>query len=221
VPPAELEAVGGMMAEIAHAQRGEFIAFADIHRPPLAVRIELGSAVVPVHATLIALGGEGRANGEASGDARRPRQRNEIRIEIRAVSGPGAAGIDCVSLTPAFTAFLIGHLVDDMVVERACIKSSLIPSTAPVAISLKFLLLGTFRSGARYRFDSSPLYRVACQKGDSKRICLVRGQGVLLSLQAEESPYRPVDFGHADDGAGPERNPVRMAGIGVALQSDE
>ena len=73
----ELKTVGGRMTKIIHAERREFVAFTDIDGPPFAIRIEFGPAVIAIHAALIALGGEGRADSEAGGNASGSRQGDE------------------------------------------------------------------------------------------------------------------------------------------------
>ncbi len=118
-PAAQLDAIGRVVAEVVRRETRVLVRFADVHRPPLAVGIELRPAVVAVDSAVVALGRDRGADGESRRDADGTRQRDEVGVEVGAVAVLGVARVDRIPLPPTVAVLGVAHLVDHVVVKRA------------------------------------------------------------------------------------------------------
>ena len=66
---AQLDAICRVMAEVVRREARILVAFADVHRPPLAVRVELRPAVIAVDSAVVALRRDRGADRESRRDA--------------------------------------------------------------------------------------------------------------------------------------------------------
>src|SRR5258708_1472553 len=98
-----------MMAKVIIGQLGVLPGLAEVHGQPLAVRVELGPAMITSYGSFIRAGRNREPDGEAGRHANRARQRDEVSMKIRAIARARIAGIDCIAPSPTRAALVVLH----------------------------------------------------------------------------------------------------------------
>ena len=110
-----------MMAKVVIRQFRMFVGLADIYRHPLGICVKCRPTMVTADDTRIAVGRNGKANGESGGNVDGTAKRNEVGVEIRAVAGACVSCIKRIAATPALAALIIAHAPKHMLIQ--CLAS--------------------------------------------------------------------------------------------------
>src|SRR6266487_385684 len=97
----QLEAIGRIMTEVVVGQLRVLPCFTNIHGHPASISEKFGPAMVALNRALVLVGRNCSADRKTRRYADAARQRNEISVEIAAVSGSRVAGVNGVAAAPA------------------------------------------------------------------------------------------------------------------------